>query len=68
MLTEFCLEDSLAEGGGFEPSRPFISCMLPRFHAHFLLRREALAGKTSVHKVVDVKVGQTAGVVSKDWL
>jgi hypothetical protein len=28
--------DSVAERGGFEPSRPFISHMLPRFHAHFL--------------------------------
>jgi hypothetical protein len=25
----------MAERGGFEPSRPFISCMLLRFHAHF---------------------------------
>src|SRR5712671_5976285 len=27
--------DSLAERGGFEPTRPFISHMVPRFHAHF---------------------------------
>jgi hypothetical protein len=26
----------MAERGGFEPSRPFISHMLPRFDAHFL--------------------------------
>ena len=47
----------LAERGGFEPSRPFISRMLPRFHAHSFLR-----------KIVDVKVGPDPGVVSKDWL
>jgi hypothetical protein len=33
-------KDSLAEKGGFEPSRPFISYMLPRSHAHFLSPRE----------------------------
>jgi hypothetical protein len=32
------------------------------------LRRETLAGKTRAPKVVDLKVGRTAGVVSKDWL
>src|SRR5437868_8412532 len=25
----------VAERDGFEPSRPFISCMVPRFHVHF---------------------------------
>ena len=32
------MPDCVAERGGFEPSRPFISHMLPRSHAHFLLR------------------------------
>ena len=34
---------NLAERGGFEPSRPFISYMLPRSHAHFLLRGRILS-------------------------
>ena len=33
----------VAERGGFEPSRPFISHMLPRSHAHFLLRGRILS-------------------------
>jgi hypothetical protein len=37
------IADSLAESGGFEPSRPFISHMLPRSHAHFLLRGRILS-------------------------
>ena len=32
--------DWMVERGGFEPSRPFISHMLPRSHAHFLSPRE----------------------------
>ena len=52
--------DSLAERGGFEPSRPFISHMLPRSHAHFIAPESKLAGKRGSPKVVDVKVGDTA--------
>jgi hypothetical protein len=62
------IADCLAERGGFESSSPFISQMLPRFHAHFPSRRETLAGKSEV-QVVHVKLSRTApGVVSKDWL
>ena len=32
--------------GGFEPSGPFISRVLPRFHAHFLSPERSLAGET----------------------
>ena len=35
--------DWLAERDGFEPSRPFISHMLPRSHTHFLLRGRILS-------------------------
>jgi hypothetical protein len=41
--------DSVAERGGFEPSRPFISCMLPRFHAHLPSPGRTLTGKNEVH-------------------
>ena len=34
------LMDRMVERGGFELSRPFISHMLPRSHAHFLSPRE----------------------------
>jgi hypothetical protein len=52
----------LAERGGFELSRPFLSHMLPRaFTRISFLPRETLASKRDSPKVVNVKVGQTAG-------
>src|SRR3984893_4707772 len=40
----------MAERGGFEPSRPFISHMLPRFHAHFLSPERNSRRQNEVHR------------------
>jgi hypothetical protein len=49
----------VAERDGFEPSRPFISHMLPRFHAHFSFSGEKLSQpKRGSPKVIDVKVAR----------
>ena len=53
-------KDCLAERG-FEPSRPFISHMLPCYHAHFFSpERKSRRQNEGSPKVVDVKVSRSA--------
>ena len=45
------IEDCLAERGGFEPSRPFISRMFARFHAHFLSPDRNPRGQNGIDRI-----------------